>query len=93
MNWAVLEGDSLDVITGLRENRMVLVPYGLLLEDAMFLSQQFDELHYSHTKRKDNSLAHSLARYAINILDFLVWMVDVPSQFLSVLQTDFLGLF
>ena len=51
VNRAVLEGDSLDVITGLREDRMVLVPYGLLLEDAMFLSQQFDELHYSHTKR------------------------------------------
>ena len=41
----MLEGDSLDVIAGLREDRMVLVPYGLLLEDAMFLSQQFDELH------------------------------------------------
>ena len=88
VNWAVLEGDSLDVITGLRENRMVLVPYGLLLEDAMFLSQQFDELHYSHTKREGNSLAHSLARYAVNIPDFLVWMEDVPPQFYYILQTD-----
>ena len=88
VNWAVLEGDSLDVITGLRENRMVLVPYGLLLEDAMFLSQQFDELHYSHTKREGNSLAHSLARYAVNIPDFLVWMEDVLPQFYYILQTD-----
>ena len=88
VNWAVLEGDSLDVITGLRENRMVLVPYGLLLEDARFLSQQFDELRYSHTKREGNSLAHSLARYAVNIPDFLVWMEDVPPQFYYILQTD-----
>ena len=88
VNWAVLEGDSLDVITGLRENRMVLVPYGLLLEDAMFLSQQFDELHYSHTKREGNSLAHSLVRYAVDILDFLVWMEDVSPQFYYILQTN-----
>ena len=84
----MLEGDSLDVIAGLREDRMVLVPYGLLLEDAMFLSQQFDELHYSHTKREGNSLAHSLVRYAVDILDFLVWMEDVSPQFYYILQTD-----
>ena len=70
---------------------MVLVPYRLLLEDARFLSQQFDELRYSHIKREDNSLAHSLARYAIGILDFLVWMEDVPSQFYFVFQTDLSG--
>ena len=88
VNRAVLEGDSLDVIAGLREDRMVLVPYGLLLEDARFLSQQFDELRYSHTKREGNSLAHSLVRYAVGIPDFLVWMEDVPPQFYYVLQTD-----
>ena len=89
----MLEGDSLDVIAGLREDRMVLVPYGLLLEDARFLSQQFDELRYSHTKREGNSLAHSLVRYAVSIPDFLVWMEDVPSKFFSVLQTNLSGLF
>nr|POE61318.1 hypothetical protein CFP56_48890 [Quercus suber] len=52
---AVLEGDSMAVIAGLREDGMVLVPYGLLLDDARFLSQQFDELCYSHTKREGNS--------------------------------------
>ena len=75
---AVLEGDSMAVISGLREDGMVLEPYGLLLEDVRILSQQFDELHYSHTKREGNSLAYSLARYAVSIPDFLVWMKDVP---------------
>ena len=88
---AVLEGDSMVVITSLREDGKVLVPYGLLLEDAKFLSQQFEELRYSHTKREGNSLAHSLARYAIGIPDFLVWMEDIPSQFYSILQTDLSG--
>ena len=70
---------------------MVLVPYGLLLEDARFLSQHFDELRYSHTKREGNRLAHSLARYAVGIPDFLVWMEDVPPQFYSVFQIDLSG--
>ena len=35
---AVLEGDSMAVISGLREDGMVLVPYGLLLEDVRNLS-------------------------------------------------------
>ena len=88
---AVLEGDSMAVISGLREDGLVLVPYGLLLEDVRILSQHFDELRYSHTKREGNCLAYSLARYAVDILDFLVWIEDVPSQFYSVFQTDLSG--
>ena len=88
---AVLEGDSMVVISALREDGKVLVPYELLLDDAKFLSQQFEELCYSHTKREGNSLAHSLTIYAISIPDFLVWMKDVLSQFYSVFQTDLLG--
>ncbi|XP_075651804.1 uncharacterized protein LOC142622240 [Castanea sativa] len=90
---AVLEGDSMAVITGLREDEKVLVPYGLLLEDAKFFSQQFDELLYFHTKREGNNLAHSLAKYAIGILDFLVWMEDAPSQLYFVFQTDLSGFY
>ena len=88
---AMLEGDSMAVISGLRENGLVLVLYGLLLEDVRILSQHFDELRYSHTKREGNCLVHSLARYAVDILDFLVWIEDVPSQFYSVFQTDLSG--
>ena len=35
---AMLEGDSLAVIKGLREDESLLVPRGLLLEDAKILS-------------------------------------------------------
>ena len=88
---AMLEGDSMAVILGLREDGMVLVPYGLLLEDVRILSQNFDELRYSHTKKEDNSLAHSLARYAVGIPDFLVWIEDISSQLYSVFQTNLSG--
>ena len=38
----------------------------------------FNELHYSHVKREGNIVAHKLARHAICVLDFTVWMEDVP---------------
>ncbi|KAK9983964.1 hypothetical protein SO802_033489 [Lithocarpus litseifolius] len=85
---AILEGDSLTVISDLREDGKVLAPYGLLLEDVKVLSLHFEELRYSHTKREGNSLAHGLARYALSIPDLLVWMEDVLPQFYYVLQTD-----
>ena len=88
---AVLEGDSMAIIIGLREDEKVLVQCGLLLGDAKILFQQFDELLYSYIKREGNSLAHSLIRYAVDILDFLVCMEDVPSQFYSVFQADLSG--
>ena len=48
----------------------MLVPLGLLIEDAKRLSHNFGELCYSHTKRECNTLAHNLARYALSISDF-----------------------
>ena len=69
---AVLEGDSLAVINALRERVSLLTPTGLLIEDVKVLSQRFDQLLYSHTKRDGNQVAHSLAKYAIRIPDFFV---------------------
>ena len=89
---AILEGDSLTIIKGLMEEERLLVPLGLFIEDAKQLSQRFDELLNSHTKRECNTLAHSLARYAVGIPNFLVLMEDVPPQFHDVLQADLLGL-
>ena len=90
---AILEGDSLSVIKGLMEKERMLVPLGLLIEDAKRLSHSFDELRYSHTKRECNAVAHNLARYVVSIPDFLVWMEEVPSQFQNGLQADYVGLF
>ena len=88
----VLEGDSLTIIKGLMEEERLPVPLGLLIEDANQLSQCFDELLYSHTKRDCNTLAYSLVRYAPGIPDFLIWMDNVPPQFHNILQANLLGL-
>ena len=76
------------IIKALEEEHNPLSPIGPLIADAKFNSHFFTHLLYSHTKRECNSVAHGLARLAVNIPDFLVWMEDVPPQFHSVLQAD-----
>ena len=76
----------------LADDNCSLAPFGLLVEEAKVLSQHFDQLLYSHTKREGNAVAYSLTKYVINILDFLAWIEDVSSQLYSVLQVDFVGL-
>ena len=84
----ILEGDSLAVIKALREGEQPLSPTGPLLEDVRMYSQRFETVLYSHSKREGNSVAHSLARYANSISDFLVWMEDVPPHIQSLVQVD-----
>ena len=76
------------MIQTLLEKTEILTPTGLLLEDVRSLSQNFDLLLYSHTKRDGNAVAHSLAKYALGIPDFLAWMEDVPTHIQSIVQAD-----
>ena len=48
----------------------------------------FSELSYSHIRRDDNKVAHSLARLILITLDCTVWMEDVPSRTLHFVQAD-----
>ena len=89
--WAILEGDSKVVIKALKEFDYPLTPSGLLLEDVRMFSQRFDTMLYSHTKREGNSIAHNLARYAISIPNFLVWMEDIPPHIQYFVQADLAG--
>ena len=85
---AILEGDSLGPIQALKSEERSLSPTGLLIEDVKMFSNNFVKLLYSHIKRNDNRVAHSLAKNALCILDFQVWMEDVPSHIVSILQLD-----
>ena len=53
--------------------------------------QRFDTMLYSHTKREGNSVAHNLARYAISIPNFLVWMENIPPHIQHFVQADLAG--
>ena len=78
INEAILEGDSSLVHQALKRGEHSLSPFGLLVEDIKLSSASFSTLLYSHTKREGNKVAHGLARHAIHILDYVVWMESVP---------------
>ena len=85
---AILESDSLGLIQALKSEECSLSPTGLLIEDVKMFANNFVRLLYSHIKRNDNRVAHSLAKNALYIPDFQVWMEDIPSHFVSILQLD-----
>ena len=85
---AILEGDSLGLIQALKSEERSLSPTGLLIEDVKIFSNNFVKFLYSHVKKNDNRVAHNLAKNALCILDFQVWMEDVPSHIVSILQLD-----
>ena len=49
---------------------------------------KFRRLLYSHVKRNGNSVEHNLMKHVIWILDFQVWMEDVPSHIVPFLHLD-----
>ena len=66
---------------------------GPLINDAKYYSYSFEKLLYSRVMRDCNSVAHSLAKHALNIQDILVWMEETPPQVFHVLQADLVSLF
>ena len=84
----ILEGDSLGLIKALKSAEDSLSPTGLLVDDVKWVASSFEQLVYSHVKRNDNRVAHSLAKNAFCIPDSQIWMEDVPSQITSILDLD-----
>ena len=72
INRAILEGYSLEVITALSKDAPILSSFGPWIDDAKVYSNCFFKLQYSHTRRECNNVAHNLARYAMDIPDFIV---------------------
>ena len=85
---AILEGDSLGLIKALKSTECSLSPTGLLVDDVKRVANSFERLLYSHVKRNGNIVAHSLAKNALCIIDFQVWMEEVPSHIVSILDLD-----
>ena len=85
---AVLEGDSLMVMTMLKSKNTGLTPFGLLLQDSLALSSSFSKLSYFHTKREGNIVAYNLAQLAINFTNCAIWMKNGASDVLTSYHAD-----
>ena len=87
-----LEGDSQTLISALVNNTHSLSSFGHIMKDIQYLASCFSKINYSHVRRHCNTVAHSLARRAISLSQMQVWMEDVPSDILPVLQANLTGL-
>ncbi|XP_065616751.1 uncharacterized protein LOC136062066 [Quercus suber] len=90
LNKGVLEGDSLILMNALKKNSHSLAEFGHIIKDIQFLASQFSIISFSHVKRHCNTVAHSIARWALSFSfsSLQVWMEDVPPEIANVLQAD-----
>ena len=88
----ILEGDSESLDKALKMECRNFTTYGHLVQDILFLSTHLSEFKTSLVRRQGNNLAHSLARKSQFLSHMSVWMEDVPSDLLSVLEADFTSL-
>ena len=58
---AVLEGDSLQIMSALQSGCEVLSHAGLLIDEARHSSQFFQKLLYAHVRQEGNNVAHCTA--------------------------------
>ena len=89
---AVLEGDSELIIESLKVGGNTIASVEALIQDTIVFSSFFSKLLFSHCRRDGNKLAHSLARYSINVSNYVVWMEEVPHSLFSVAQNDLITL-
>ena len=92
------EGVSKIAMNALNADSQSLESFGLLSRDVKCFASLFhcirfshvrrERLFYSHIKRNDNGVAHSLAKNALCILNFQIWMEDIPSHIGSILQLN-----
>ena len=85
---AILEGDSMIIMTALRDPSPSLASYGLLVRDAQLMAHLFTCSSFQHVGRVGNNVAHNLARHARHVIGFLVWIEDVPIQGFTAYQAD-----
>jgi ribonuclease HI len=84
-----VEGDSLMVITALKDQECCLASYGDIIWDIQHLAVSFQCVKYGHVRREGNNAAHVLARKVLDLhSDFLVWLEDVPGFLDHVIQAE-----
>ena len=93
-----LEGVSEIAMNALNADSQSLESFGLLSRDVKCFASLFhcirfshvrrEGLLYSHIKRNNNGVAYSLAKNALSIQDFQIWMENISSHIGSILQLD-----
>ncbi|XP_075665404.1 uncharacterized protein LOC142635076 [Castanea sativa] len=88
----ILEGDSEILHKALLVEGRNFTPYGHLVQDVVYFSSFLSAFKTSLVRRSGNKLAHSLARNSKSLNYMQIWMEDVPTDLLLIVQADLTSL-
>ncbi|XP_030943841.1 uncharacterized protein LOC115968561 [Quercus lobata] len=74
----VLEGDPLNIVPALSGNSHVASTIAALNYGMQVTSFEFRNVLFSHVHRNSNISTHQLAKHALSIFDFSVWIKESP---------------
>ena len=82
------ESDSLTLVNALKEILPPRLAVAALVYCSLAASHEFRRVAFSHVGRQDNRPTHMLAKHAIRIVDFSVWIEETPCFLEQVLLHD-----
>ena len=87
-----MEGDCQVLMQALKYDSPFLSTDGIILDAVRSKARFFNKLHCSHVKIEGNMVANALARFALDVSNYKVWMENVPSQIHSFVLADSNGI-
>ena len=88
---SILEGDSLSMISALKNGDRMNSAIGHLIKDTLSYVISNRSLSFSHVHRRGNVIAHALVRRARFCSQYEVWMEFVPPNISNLLLVDLLA--
>ena len=84
----ILEGDSLNAVRALQGMSPPSVSVMSIIYGIQSSCNDVQKVLFSHVCKKGNRPAHILAKHAISIVDFMVWMEENPCFLEQALHHD-----
>ena len=86
----ILEGDSLVLFNALSKISSPPSSIAAMICGSVSISHEFSHVVFSHVRRQGNCPTHLLAKHALGIDDFSVWIEEVPCFLQQALLKDVL---
>ena len=84
----VVEGDNQSVMAALERKSCLLSRVGHILQDILYMVNEFRWSQVQFAKRSANTIAHLLARHAKNVTHDVIWLEDSPPPVVQALYLD-----
>ena len=84
----IIEGDNVEVIKAISLARVNCSRLGHIYDDIRCLTAGLRDWSTSWVRRNANAVAHSLAQFAREVENEIVWLEDSPPPALEALYSD-----